>query len=99
MLALVAAATVIVAPAPEQDAAHPRIAVSPSPLAATRACGLWDAHPVRRDAPTAGPQTLAEMPPANLELTVLRLDKDGCSVPVIVRRNISGDGRFAAPGR
>lgn len=100
MLALLAAAASVAAtPPPDRDVAHPSVVALRSPLIRGRACGLWNADPVRRDAPTAGLQTLAEMPPANLELTVLRLDKDGCSVPVIVRRNISGDGRFAAPGR
>ena len=63
-------------------------------------CGLWDAQPVNRRAPQPPRvQSLAELPPANLELTVLRLDENGCSKPVIVRRNVQGDGRFPAPRR
>lgn len=63
-------------------------------------CGLWNAQPVnRRASQPPRVQSLAELPPANLELTVLRLDENGCSKPVIVRRNVQGDGRFPAPRR
>lgn len=99
MLAILAAATVASAPAADRHSADVHVVMRVSPAVRARACGLWDADPVRRSAPTAGPQRLDELPPANLELTVLRLDEDGCSVPVIVRPNVSGDGRFAAPGR
>lgn len=99
MFALLAAASVAAAPAPDGDLASRRIVTVESPLIRGRDCGLWDAQPVRREAPTARSQPLGDLPPANLELAVLRLDSDGCSVPVIVRRNVSGDGRFASPGR
>lgn len=99
MLILLAAATVVAGPAPEGDAAQPRIVTIGSPLIRARDCGLWQAEPVRRDAPAADLRRLGDLPPANQELTVLRLDQDGCSVPVVVRRDVSGDGRFAAPGR
>lgn len=63
-------------------------------------CGLWDAQPVNRRAPQPPRiQSLGELPPAHMELTVLRLDENGCSKPVIVRRNVQGDGRFPAPRR
>ena len=99
MFELLAAASIIAAPGPSPDASSPPIIMATSPLIRGRECGLWDADPVRRDAPTGAPQKLGELPPPNLELTVLRLDEEGCSVPVIVRRNVSGGGRFAAPGR
>lgn len=63
-------------------------------------CGLWDAQPVNRRAPQPPRiQSLGELPPAHMELTVLRLDENGCSKPLIVRRNVQGDGRFPAPRR
>lgn len=106
MFAILAAAaaaavtsTAATAPAADRLGADVHVVMRISPAVRGRACGLWDADPVRRSAPMAGPQSLGDLPPANLELTVLRLDEDGCSVPVIVRRNISGDGRFATPGR
>lgn len=43
-----------------------------------------------------GAQTLASLPPANLELTVIR-SVDGCSVSSVVREKVQGDGRFARP--
>ena len=97
MLTVIAAA--FAAALSPEDASSLRTSVIATPLLRSRACGLWQVNPVRRDAPSAGPQTLGDMPPANLELTVLRLDSDGCSVPVVVRRNVSGDGRFATRGR
>ena len=45
---------------------------------------------------TAGAQTLGSMPPANLELAVIR-SVNGCAVSTVVRENIQGDGRFAKP--
>lgn len=44
----------------------------------------------------AGAQTLASLPPANLEIAVLR-SVDGCSVSTVVREKVQGDGRFAKP--
>lgn len=99
MFELLAAASVIAAPGPGPDASDPPVFMTASPLIRGRDCGLWAADPVRRDAPTGTLRKLSELPPANLELALLRLDQAGCSVPVIVRRNVSGDGRFAAPGR
>jgi hypothetical protein len=99
MFALLAAASLAAAPATKADAATSRVILDESPLSRGRACGLWDAHPVRREAPTAGASALGEMPEAHHELPVLRLDADGCSVPLIIRRDVSGDGRFAAPHR
>lgn len=97
MLAILAAATVATAPAADRSATDAHVVIRVSPALRGRACGLWDADPVRRSAPAAGLQTLGDLPPANHEHTVLRIDEDGCSVPVIVRRNVSGNGRFAAP--
>ena len=99
MFELLAAASVIAAHGPGPDTASAPTVTTNSPLIRGRACGLWDAEPVRRDAPTAGPRKLSDLPSPNLELALLRLDEEGCSVPVIVRRDVSGDGRFAAPGR
>ncbi len=44
----------------------------------------------------AGAQTLAALPPANLQLTVLR-SVQGCALSTVVRENVQGDGRFARP--
>ena len=43
-----------------------------------------------------GAQTLASLPPANLELTVIR-SVDGCAVSTVIREKVQGDGRFAKP--
>ncbi len=43
-----------------------------------------------------GAQTLASLPPANLELTVIR-SVDGCDVSTVIREKVQGDGRFARP--
>ncbi len=97
MIALLAAASVTTAVVPPT----PQAAVTfDMPVAiAGRACGMWDATPVRRTVPTPALKRLSELPPANLELAVLRLDSDGCSKPVIVRYNAEGDGRFAKPSK
>lgn len=85
-------------------AAQVAIAVPPSRTFVVRPendCDLWEVTPVRRQG-HLGPsskQRLGELPKANLELTVLRRDPDGCSVPVIVRDGAEGDGRTAKPGR
>jgi hypothetical protein len=60
---------------------------------------MWRAHPIRQDAPTGRFQSLGELPPANFELTLLRVDRNGCSVPVGLRRNAQGDGHFPQPRR
>ena len=44
----------------------------------------------------AGARTLASLPPANMELAVIR-SVDGCSISTVVREKIQGDGRFAKP--
>ena len=44
----------------------------------------------------AGAQTLASLPKANLQLTVLR-SAGGCALSTVVRENVEGDGRFAKP--
>lgn len=100
MLALLAATVVAAAqPAPQVKVyrgAPPAGAELPMHMRAV-ACGVWDAQPVRREAPSGDAQRLDELPPANHELTVLRLDEKGCSKPVVVRENVSDDGRFAKP--
>lgn len=65
------------------------------PAARGRACSLWNADPVRRTVPAPKARRLIDLPPANLEIPILRLDSDGCSTPVIVRYRVEGDGRFA----
>ncbi|MFN3512886.1 MAG: hypothetical protein ACK41C_07575 [Phenylobacterium sp.] len=42
----------------------------------------------------AGAQTLQSLPPAHMELAVHR-EVAGCTVPVVVRENVQGDGRFS----
>jgi hypothetical protein len=61
----------------------------------------WNIRPSARApvAPSRGaPRSLASEPPADLHLLVWRRDANGCTVPVIVRYQVQGDGRFA-PGR
>lgn len=60
-----------------------------------RACGFWQAKPVSRTASAPKVQRLGDLPPANLEIAVLRLDANGCSLPVIVRYDVQGDGRVS----
>ena len=43
-----------------------------------------------------GALTLASLPPASLELTVIR-SVDGCAVSTVIREKVQGDGRFAKP--
>lgn len=97
MLALLLAAQVV-ATAPPAD--RPVQLGSRMILREAVNCGLWAAQPVNRRAPQPPRiQSLGELPPAHMELTVLRLDENGCSKPVIVRRDVQGDGRFPAPRR
>ncbi|WP_395674139.1 hypothetical protein [Phenylobacterium sp.] len=70
-----------------------------APLVARPDCGRWAAQPVARRAPQPRIQSLGDLPRANHELAVLRLGPDGCSTPVIVRRDVQFDGRFPAPRR
>lgn len=75
----------------------------PAPLVTPRSsrCDMWLARPVDfkppalKGAPGASVQSLAQMPPADEHLLVLRRDAQGCSVPVIVRYSVHGDGTFA----
>ncbi|WP_309087849.1 hypothetical protein [Phenylobacterium sp.] len=91
MLALLAAAAVAA------SSSTPAVTVLRDARAPER-CGYWLAEPVARRAPDApAAQKLGELPRPNLELTVLRADENGCSKAVIVRENVSGDGRFAKP--
>lgn len=89
--ALLAAATLsasVVVPPPKPCPVDGRLEVSDrSPALLLR--------PQDRRGP-GGAQTLASLPPANLELTVIR-SVDGCSVPTVVRENVQGNGRFAKP--
>jgi hypothetical protein len=73
-------------------------AALPYPQSPT-ACDRWNATPVRR-APADGraAHNLGKEPAADLHLLVLRRDSRGCSVPVIVRYRVEGDGRFAKSG-
>lgn len=43
-----------------------------------------------------GAQSLASLPPAKMQLTVMR-SVGGCAIPTVVREQASGDGRFAKP--
>jgi hypothetical protein len=70
-----------------------------APLAARPNCGFWRVQPVARLAPAPRVQSLGDLPRANHELAVLRFGPDGCSKPVIVRRDVQFDGRFPAPRR
>jgi hypothetical protein len=97
MLAFLAAAVALTAPSPEMASARSDASTRLQALARPDACGYFLTRPVARRAPGGRAQTLGELPPANLELTVLRFDEKGCSKPVIVRQNVSGDGRFAKP--
>ncbi|WP_309645013.1 hypothetical protein [Phenylobacterium sp.] len=44
----------------------------------------------------SGAQSLASLPPADLHQTVTR-SVAGCALSTVVRENVQGDGRFAAP--
>jgi hypothetical protein len=92
MLAILVAAAVLGVPPP--DAPASLLGEAP-PAMRARACGLWDAKPVRRTAPPPKFRKLGDLPKANLEIAVLRLDPNGCSVPLIVRHEVEGDGRTA----
>lgn len=89
--ALLAAATVtasVVAPPPKPCPVDGRLEVS------NRSPALLLRPQDRRG--VDGVQTLASLPPANLELTVIR-SVDGCDVSSVVREKVQGDGRFARP--
>jgi hypothetical protein len=63
-------------------------------------CGFEQVLPVKQRSPQVPRiQSLGELPKAHQELAVLRFGADGCSKPVIVRRDVQGDGRFPAPRR
>ncbi|HEY8615189.1 hypothetical protein [Phenylobacterium sp.] len=95
MIALLMAAAV------SSAAADLPVRISPRMIARSQLnCGLWNAEPVNRRGPNPPRvQSLGELPPADQELTVLRMGPDGCSQAVVVRRNVQGDGRFPAPRR
>jgi hypothetical protein len=96
MIALLLAAAMQMQPAPPASAVTAQAVLGDrSPLLRGRACGVWDAKPVNRKAPAPKLSKLGDLPPANLEIAVLRLAPNGCSVPVIVRYDAQGDGRFA----
>ncbi len=44
----------------------------------------------------AGAQTLGSLPPARMEVTVLR-SVAGCTLPVVMREDVQADGRLARP--
>jgi hypothetical protein len=85
---LAAAAAIVAAPPPKPCPIDGRFEVS------DRSPALLLRPEDRRGA--AGAQTLASLPPANMELTVIR-SVDGCSVSTVVREKVQGDGRFAKP--
>ena len=88
LLAAAALTASVVAPPPKPCPANGRLEVSaPSPALLLRPQD-------RRGAD--GAQTLASLPPANLELPVIR-SVDGCAVSTVVREKVQGDGRFARP--
>lgn len=99
MLTLLATLALSTAAPAAVDAAEPArvppliVGRAPGP----RTCGYWQARPVERRAPEGRVRLLGELPRANHELMVLRTDADGCSVPVIVRRQVQYDGRFPKP--
>lgn len=99
MLALLAVATLAAAPAPEVPARRAESITALPPQARARTCGLQHARPIHSDAPRGRFQSLGELPRANFELTLLRLDENGCSVAVGLRRNVEGDGHFPRPRR
>lgn len=86
--ALLAAATIVAAPPSKPCAVSGRLEVSDR----TPALLLRSQDRRGRD----GAQTLASLPAANLELTVIR-SVDGCDVSTVVREKVQGDGRFAKP--
>jgi len=91
MLALVLA-TAFAAPAPK-----PAIQIiDQTPIVIReRACGLLHSTPVDRRGPAPQARKLGELPTANLEVAVLRLDPNGCQKPVVVKFDFRGDGHFA----
>lgn len=81
MLSLLMLATAATGPAPA-------IMPNPAPVICRPQGGL-----LVRDTPRADrAQKLGELPPANLELTVLNM-RDGCQEPAIVRYGIGPTGR------
>jgi hypothetical protein len=96
MIALLLAAAMHLEPAPAASTVAAQAVLGDrSPVLRGRACGFWEAKPVTRTAPAPKLRKLGDLPPANLEIAVLRLAPNGCSLPVIVRYDAQGDGRFA----
>ena len=92
MLELLAAAAIAAqsAPAPQDFSQAPLV------VRERKSCGLWHSIPTAQ--PSNAPaelKKLKDLPPANHEIAVLRLDPNGCPTPVIVRYDVQGDGRFA----
>lgn len=81
-------ASVVIAPPPKPCPVDGRLEVS------NRSPALLLRPQDRRG--VDGAQTLASMPPASLELTVIR-SVDGCTVSSVIREKVQGDGRFAKP--
>lgn len=94
MLALALALGVATAPPPQKPAVQ---IIQDMPIVMReRACGLWHGTPVDHKGPIPQARKLGDLPTANLELAVLRLDANGCQKPVVVRYDYRGDGHFAA---
>ena len=92
MLELLAAAAIAAQSAPPAGDL-PR---APLVVRERKVCGLWHSTPTAQ--PSNAPaqlKKLKDLPPANHEIAVLRLDPNGCPAPVIVRYDVQGDGRFA----
>jgi hypothetical protein len=91
MIALLIAAGVVATP--------PAVIGHPNPA---QRCDLWSAKPTRDLLPPGmarAPHSLGQEPAADMHLLVLRRDAQGCSVPVIVRYKVEGDGTFAKDAR
>ena len=95
MLALALALGVATAPPPHKPGIQ---ILQDAPIVMReRACGLWHSTPIDHKGPIPQARKLGDLPTANLEVAVPRLDANGCQKPVVVRYDVRGDGRFA-PG-
>ena len=60
------------------------------------ACGIFHTTPVSHRGALPQAHKLGDLPSANIEYAVLRLDANGCQEPVVVHYDYRGDGHFAS---
>lgn len=91
MLALLAAAAI----AGQTPGATRLILDPPSVVRRQMNCGLWHSVPTAQVGAAPRAKRLGDLPRANWEIAVLRLDANGCQTPVVVSYGVELGGKSA----